>query len=137
MAAPWGAYLAPASGEGDALIWFSSQAALCAFLAGPLWAALAGVEAAPDDAAALRELLSVAQPLRWEVLEQVNQRLAPLGQLHWWGSLAQLYEGEDPFAKDLREAWRDGAGRGPQDFSALSEAERRSFCGFLATVFNP
>ncbi len=66
----------------------------------------------------------------------MNLVLEPVGQLHWWGSLAQLYEGEDPFAKDLREAWRDSVGRGPQDFSALAPADARAFCDFLKLAFS-
>jgi hypothetical protein len=69
-------------------------------------------------------------------LEALNLALEPVAQIHWWGSLKQLYEGEDPFATDLREAWRQGAGRGPQDFSALSEAEQAGFCQFVRDVFN-
>jgi hypothetical protein len=97
---------------------------------------LAGV--APDPAVQkdLDQLMEGPSPLRWERLDALNQALEPVGQVHWWGSLQQLYEGEDPFAKDLREAWRDSAGRGPQDFSALSQADARAFCDFLKLAFS-
>lgn len=135
---PWGFYLSPASGEGEGLCWFASEAALVGFVTGKLWASVAGVEPEAAVAAGLAELMQGPSPLRWERLDSVNLILEPVAQLHWWGSLQQLYEGEDPFAKDLREAWRDAVGRGPQDFSALPPADARAFCDFLkATLGAP
>jgi hypothetical protein len=137
LQAPWGAYLSPAGGDADGLIWFETEAGLCRFLAEALWPALAGVEPAAEDRKALDALLNGPQTLQWENLERLNLLLEPVAQIHWWGSLQQLFEGGDPFAKDLREAWRDSAGRGPQDYSELSPAEQASFSAFLRTVFNP
>lgn len=134
----WGLYLSPVAGQADGLLWFARPEDLRAFVARDLWQALSGV-AAPTD---LAEALAPPAPgadgngFSWERLEALNLALAPVAQIHWWGSLKQLYEGEDPFAKDLREAWRQGVGRGPQDFSALSPAEASGFCGFLRDVFN-
>jgi hypothetical protein len=135
MSCPWGLYLSPASGEGDGLLWFASEAALLGFVRDGLWSALAGTQPDPATVQELREALVGPAPMRWDRLDTVNQLLEPVGQVHWWGSLRQLYEGEDPFAKDLREAWRDRAGRGPQDFSALSPDDARSFCDFLKQAF--
>ncbi|HTB33702.1 MAG TPA: hypothetical protein VK842_02455 [bacterium] len=131
---PWGLYLAPAAGGDDGLCWFSSAGALLAFVAQGLWPALSGSDSPPEAAQALAALAAGAA-LHWELLDSVNQTLEPVAQIHWWGSLRQLFEGEDPFAKDLREAWRQDVGRGPQDFSALSPAEQAQFCAFLKTVF--
>jgi hypothetical protein len=130
---PWGLYLAPGSGE-DGLCWFSSAEALLGFVSRDLWTALAGTDGPPESARALAGLAG-APSLNWELLDGMNQALEPVAQIHWWGSLRQLFEGEDPFAKDLREAWRQDVGRGPQDFSALSQAEQAQFCAFLKTVF--
>jgi hypothetical protein len=69
-------------------------------------------------------------------LDSINLLLEPLGQLHWWGNLRQLYEGEDPFARDLRELWRAEVGRGPRDYSALAPEDARAFADFLRRVFN-
>jgi len=129
----WGLYLAPAGGE-DGLCWFSSAESLLGFVARQLWPALTGVESPPEAARALAAA-SAASTLQWELLDALNQALEPVAQIHWWGSLRQLFEGEDPFAKDLREAWRQDVGRGPQDFSALSPQEQAQFCAFLKTVF--
>jgi hypothetical protein len=136
LACSWGLYLAPSSGEDDGLLWFSSVEALQAFVAGPLWPALSGVAAPPDEAAELKGLFQGSPALSWALLDQANLRIEPVAQLHWWGSLKQLYEGEDPFAKDLREAWRQSVGRGPQDFSALAPADARAFADFLKDVFS-
>lgn len=133
---PWGLYLSPAQGDADGLAWFSSEAALVSFVKQGLWSALSGVEAQVEFTAELTELLGGPSPLHWDRLEAVNLLLEPVGQMHWWGSLQQLYEGEDPFAKDLREAWRDQVGRGPQDFSALPAADARAFCDFLQHAFS-
>lgn len=133
---PWGLYLSPIQGEADGLAWFSSEAALVSFVKQGLWPALSGVEPEAGVSAELAELLGGPSPLRWDRLEAVNRLLEPLGQMHWWGSLQQLYEGEDPFAKDLREAWRDQVGRGSQDFSALPAADARAFCDFLRNAFS-
>lgn len=133
----WGLYLAPADGEAEGLLWFSSPTAMAAFVSRQLWPALSGVEPAADVSQALAEALSGEPPFTWDSLERVNLELDPLCQIHWWGTLRQLYEGEDPFAKDLREAWRQSSGRGPQDFSALAQSEARSFCDFLRSVFKP
>lgn len=133
---PWGLYLSPASGEGDGMAWFASEAGLVSFVTQGLWPALSGVEPEPGLKAELAELMDGPSPLRWERLDALNLLLEPLLQLHWWGSLQQLYEGEDPFAKDLREAWRDSVGRGPQDFSALPEADARAFCDFIQKAFS-
>ena len=130
----WGFYLAPAESGEDGLCWFSSAEALLAFVARGLWPALTGVECPPEAARALAAA-AAAGPLQWDRLDALNQVLEPVAQIHWWGSLRQLFEGEDPFAKDLREAWRQDVGRGPQDFSALSPEEQAQFCAFLKTVF--
>jgi hypothetical protein len=134
--APWGCYLVPAEEGGDGLLWFATEAALIAFVRDGLWSALHGVLPAPGDQLQLNALLEGPSPLRWDTLDGLNQVLEPVAQLHWWGSLQQLYEGQDPFAKDLREAWRDSAGRGPQDFSALRPEELRAFCDFLKLAFS-
>lgn len=128
---PWGFYLSPANGEDEGLCWFATEAALVAFVTTKLWPALAGVAPEAGVGAELAQVLQGPSPLRWDRLDSVNTLLEPVAQLHWWGSLQQLYEGEDPFAKDLREAWRDAVGRGPQDFSALPPADARAFCDFL------
>jgi hypothetical protein len=133
---PWGCYISPASGEGDGLAWFPTEAALVHFVAGGLWEALCGVKPEAPVQEVLDQLMEGPSPLRWERLDAFNLALEPAGQIHWWGSLQQLYEGQDPFAKDLREAWRDAAGRGPQDFSALSQADARAFCDFLQSAFS-
>jgi hypothetical protein len=135
LANPWGFYLVPQAGE-EALHWFPTEAALVGFVRTGLWRAVAGVEPEAAWARELEELLEGPSPLRWDRLDRLNLLLDPLCQIHWWGSLQQLYEGEDPFAKDLREAWRDGVGRGPQDFSALPAADVRAFADFLRDVFN-
>jgi hypothetical protein len=132
---PWGLYLAPAEGGDDGLCWFSSAEALLGFVHRDLWPALTGTDGPPDEAGRFLEALAGAAGLNWELLDGLNQALEPVAQIHWWGSLRQLFEGEDPFAKDLREAWRQDVGRGPQDFSALSQAEQAQFCAFLKTVF--
>ena len=131
----WGLYIAPASQEGDGLLWFESPAALQDFVAAALWPALFGVAADPQVEEGLRELFRGGPAFSWALLEQVNHLLEPELQIHWWGNLRQLFEGEDPFARDLREAWRQGVGRGPQDFSALAPEQRKEFVGFLRTVF--
>jgi len=138
LASSWGLYLAPASGngDGDGLLWFDSAADLLAFVARDLWPALLGSGPEPELAADLAALLGAGAPLSWGLLEQANLRLEPAAQIHWWGNLRQLYEGEDPFARDLREAWRQGVGRGPQDFSALAPADQAAFAAFLRAVFN-
>jgi hypothetical protein len=117
--------------------WFASPEAAHAFIARDLWPALSGAPA-PDGLADVLAPPSTEGPgngFSWERLDALNQALEPVAQIHWWGSLKQLYEGEDPFAKDLREAWRQSAGRGPQDFSALSESDAADFCRFLREVF--
>ncbi|HTB33598.1 MAG TPA: hypothetical protein VNZ54_02825 [bacterium] len=134
QARPWGLYLAPLESGEDGLCWFSSPEALLGFVSRELWPALSGVDCPPDAARSLAALAQ-APALHWELLDSLNQVLDPVAQIHWWGSLRQLFEGEDPFAKDLREAWRQDVGRGPQDFSALSPAEQAQFCAFLRTVF--
>ena len=134
QAHPWGLYLAPLESGDDGLCWFSSAEALLAFVRLELWPALAGVDCPPEAAMALTDAAS-SGALTWDRLDSLNQALEPVAQIHWWGSLRQLFEGEDPFAKDLREAWRQDVGRGPQDFSALSPAEQAQFCAFLKTVF--
>jgi hypothetical protein len=133
--ANWGLYVAPASGAEDGLLWFPEASDLKAFVAGPLWEALSGFPAPEDTAAELEGLFVPAQPLSWALLEQVNFVLEPVVQIHWWGHVRQLYEGEDPFAKDLREAWRQSVGRGPQDFSALDPQEQSSYVDFLRSAF--
>jgi hypothetical protein len=130
----WGLYLAPAEGAEDGLCWFISADALLGFVSRQLWPALTGAECPPETAQALAGLAKTGA-LQWDLLDAVNQALEPVAQIHWWGSLRQLFEGEDPFAKDLREAWRQDVGRGPQDFSALSPEEQAQFCAFLKTVF--
>ena len=132
---PWGCFVSPSNGEGEGLAWFATEAGLINFVRTGLWPAMAGVTPEPGVQAELVQALEGPSPLRWDRLDVLNLILEPVGQLHWWGSLQQLYEGEDPFAKDLREAWRDTAGRGPQDFSALSSADARAFCDFLKLAF--
>ena len=136
LARSWGLYLSPAEGEDDGLLWFESVEALQGFVAGGLWMALSGVVMSPQGSDELAELFQGAPALSWALLEQVNIQIEPVAQLHWWGSLKQLYEGEDPFAKDLREAFRQSAGRAPQDFSALAPADARAFADFLKDVFS-
>jgi len=131
----WGLYLSPADGEDDGLLWFESVEALQSFVAASLWPALSGVPIPPEEGAELAEMFKGAPALSWALLEQANLQLDPVAQLHWWGSLKQLYEGEDPFAKDLREAWRQSVGRGPQDYSVLALGDARSFADFLRDVF--
>ena len=134
QAHPWGLYLAPGESGEDGLCWFSSAEALLGFVSRELWPALTGADSPPETAQTLAEMAS-GGPLSWDRLDALNQALDPVAQVHWWGSLRQLFEGEDPFAKDLREAWRQDVGRGPQDFSALSAQEQAQFCDFLKTVF--
>jgi hypothetical protein len=132
---PWGLYLSPASGEGDDLLWFDSVAELQAFVSTELWKGLLGVDPDPATADDLRGLFAETPPLSWALLEALNPLIEGAGQVHWWGHLRQLYEGQDPFAKDLRETWRSSAGAGVQDFSALKPPEQREFCDFLNSVF--
>jgi|GEM_PF-2351098 hypothetical protein len=133
----WGLYLSPAAGEADSLLWFASPEAAHEFVALDLWPALSGSPLPPDLAEELAppHAGAAGHGFSWDRLEGLNLALEPVAQIHWWGSLKQLYEGEDPFAKDLREAWRQGAGRGPQDFSGLNDADAGAFCQFLRDVF--
>jgi hypothetical protein len=135
MDCPWGLYVLPASGEGESLLWFADAAQLQGFVVEALWPALLEVDAAPDTTAELRALFAGAPALSWGLLDAANQLLEPAGQIHWWGRLRQLFEGQDPFARDLREAWRQDAGVGIQDFSALRPEQQREFAGFLRTLF--
>lgn len=132
----WGLYLAPASGVGDGLLWFREREELQAFLTQSLWQAMTGVAPEASLAAELASLFDGEPPLNWTLLDQVNLLIEDAAQIHWWGNLRQLYEGEDPFAKDLREAWRQTAGRGVQDFSAVSAEELGEFTRFLRTAFD-
>jgi hypothetical protein len=134
LKAPWGLFLAPEGGD-ESLLWFADRNSLEDFVAKGLWPALAGVEPSADTASELAALFEADLPLSWAALEQANLLLEPLGRLHWWGSLTQLYEGEDPFAKDLREAFREQAGDGTQNFSALAAADQARFAKFLQEVF--
>jgi hypothetical protein len=134
LQAPWGLFLAPNEGV-EGLCWFEDRDRLHHFVTAELWNALVGVEAAADVQAELVDLLEERPALSWNLLEDLNLILEPVGQIHWWGTLAQLHDGEDPFAKDLREAFRESAGAGTQDFSKLSEAERHAFAAFVRSVW--
>lgn len=134
LQANWGLFLAP-NGGAEGLCWFEDRDRLHHFVVEELWPALSGVEAAPDVKAELAGLLDERPPLSWHLLDDLNLVLEPVGQVHWWGTLAQLHDGEDPFAKDLREAFRDSAGAGTQDFSKLDDAERAAFTAFVRGVW--
>ena len=134
LQAPWGLFLAPRDGA-EGLCWFEDRDKLHHFVSDELWAALSGVEAAPDVKAELIDLLEERPLLSWNLLDDLNLVLEPVGQVHWWGTLAQLHDGEDPFAKDLREAFRESAGAGTQDFSKLNDAERGAFAAFVRSVW--
>ncbi len=134
LGAPWGLFLAPNEGP-EGLLWFEDRDRLHHFVGEELWPALSGVEPAADLKAELLELLEERPLLSWNLLEGLNLLLEPVGQVHWWGTLAQLHDGEDPFAKDLREAFRESAGAGTQDFSKLSDAQRGAFAAYVRTIW--
>lgn len=134
LQAPWGIFLVPNDGA-EGLCWFEDRDRLHHFIVAELWSALAGVDSAPEVRAELAELLEERPSLSWNLLEDLNLVLEPVGQIHWWGTLAQLHDGEDPFAKDLREAFRESVGAGTQDFSKLSEGERQAFAKFVRSVW--
>lgn len=134
LQANWGLFLAPGQGQ-EGLCWFEDRDRLHHFLTEELWPALAGVQPSSELKAELAELLEERPLLSWNLLDDLNLIIEPVAQVHWWGTLAQLYDGEDPFAKDLREAFRDQAGKGAQDFSGLSPAERNAFAAFVQSVW--
>ena len=131
---PWGLFLAPNNAP-EGLCWFPDRDQLHAFVERALWPALAGVGPAPDVADELAGLLEERPPLSWGLLESLNLIIEPVAQAHWWGTLGQLYDGEDPFAKDLREAFRDEAGLGTQDFGRLSPSQQAAFAAFIAALW--
>ncbi len=134
LQANWGLFLAPSHGA-EGLCWFEDRDRLHHFVTDELWLALAGVAPTPETRAELADLLEERPLLSWNLLDELNLILEPVGQIHWWGTLAQLHDGEDPFAKDLREAFREQAGAGTQDFSKLSAAERAAFAAFVQGVW--
>lgn len=131
---PWGLFLAPNDAP-EGLCWFRDRDQLHAFVEAALWPALSGGGPSPDVADELKGLLEERPPLSWGLIESLNLIIEPVGQLHWWGTLAQLHDGEDPFAKDLREAFREQAGKGTQDFGHLSPAEQAAFAAFVAEIW--
>lgn len=134
LQANWGLFLAPNHGE-EGLCWFEDRDKLHHFVVDELWAALAGVAPSAETRAELSDLLEERPLLSWDLLDGLNLIIEPVGQVHWWGTLAQLFDGEDPFAKDLREAFREQAGAGTQDFSKLSPAQREAFAAFVQSVW--
>jgi hypothetical protein len=131
---PWGFFLAPNDAP-EGLCWFKDRDQLHGFVEGALWTALSGTPAPPDVADELKGLLEERPPLSWGLIESLNLILEPVAQVHWWGTLAQLFDGEDPFAKDLREAFREEAGLGTQDFGRLNPAQQADFARFVAELW--
>jgi hypothetical protein len=131
---PWGLFLAPNDAP-EGLCWFSDRDQLHAFVGSALWSALSGLPAPPDVTDELKGLLEERPPLSWGLIESLNLIIEPVAQVHWWGTLAQLFDGEDPFAKDLREAFREQAGLGKQDFGHLSPAQQGDFARFVAELW--
>jgi hypothetical protein len=134
LEAPWGLFLAP-NNASEGLCWFADRDRLHEFVATLLWPALTASAAPPDVVEELSGLLEERPPLSWGLIESLNLIIEPVAQVHWWGTLAQLFDGEDPFAKDLREAFRDRAGLGTQDFAQLRPSDQAAFARFIAELW--
>jgi hypothetical protein len=134
LEANWGLFLTPNSAP-EGLCWFADRDKLHDFVGKELWPALSGSDAPPDVLEELAGLLEERPPLSWGLIESLNLIIEPVAQIHWWGTLAQLFDGEDPFAKDLREAFREQAGLGKQDFAQLKPAEQAAFARFVAELW--
>ena len=131
---PWGFFLTP-NNAAEGLCWFGDRDQLHSFLEQALWPALGDGPAPQDIIEELRGLLEERPPLSWGLLENLNLIIEPVGQLHWWGTLAQLFDGEDPFAKDLREAFREEVGLGKQDFAELKPSDQAGFARFVSELW--
>lgn len=129
----FGLYVSPIQ-AGEGFCWFTDKAALLTFLGGQLWQAASGLAPTDDIQRELAGLLQDAE-LSNTTLDELNLILEPVCQVHWWGSLDQLCTDEDVFAKDLREAYREQAGGGPQNFGGLAAAEQADFAAFLRSMF--